>query len=425
MFSLAVSMIMGRMAMAADWRTEADARIEQIRKGDFTLAVHDADGKPVTNAAVRVRMTRHHFHFGTCIGGRFDDPSENTQRYLKFIRKNFNTLVSENDMKWYSNEAQRDQFNYERADQLMKFAVENKMAVRGHCLFWSKPKFVQGWVRELSADELRAKVEQRLEMTVPRFKGKLIAWDVNNEMLDGWFFQDTLGPNIRAHMFRRAHELDPDVPLFVNEYGILDNDAKLKKYMELIRDLINRGAPVGGIGIQEHAAERFAGSVEEAEADRDRPERAGRGALIPEDVWRRLDRLSEFGVPIHLTEISSKTADPIRRADTLEMLFRVGFAHKCVDSILLWGFWAKRHWLGPDAALVDENWNLLPAGERILNLMHKEWSTDVAARTEATGKVRFRGYYGTYAVEKDGQVMGEVLFTPTRSETGIVVRAAR
>ena len=376
-----------------DWKQKADDRIERHRKGDFVVRI----GAEPAGTAVSARLVRHHFRFGMCIGGDPASAGPDQQRYFRFIAENFNTLVCENDMKWYATERQRGQVNYDRADALMAFAEKHEMAMRGHCLFWSKPKFVQPWVQELDDAALRVHVESRLESVVKRYKGRLIAWDVNNEMLDGSFFKDRLGDDIRAWMFRRARELDPHVPLHVNEYGILGSDEKTGQYIDLIRSLQDRGA-VGGIGVQEHAAERFVPVRGPATAEAF-DERKGGDVLVPDEVWGRLDRLAELRLPIHLTEISSKTPDPLRRADTLEMLFRVGFAHPSVEAILLWGFWEKRHWLGPEAALVDAQWNLLPAGQRVLDLMHREWTTHAQARTDARGTIRFRGFFGRYELE--------------------------
>ncbi|MCR6630465.1 MAG: hypothetical protein NVV74_10660 [Magnetospirillum sp.] len=48
----------------AAWRKEALARIEKIRKGDFSIQVTDAGGKPVASAQVAVKHTRAAFQWG-------------------------------------------------------------------------------------------------------------------------------------------------------------------------------------------------------------------------------------------------------------------------------------------------------------------------------------------------------------------------
>jgi GH35 family endo-1,4-beta-xylanase len=398
---LAVTMLGGlSMAEAAGWKTEANRRIEKIRKGDFKLTCIGPDGEPIAGERVRLRQTASRFLFGTCITGNPDSNKPHEKKYFGFVRKHFNSVVLENHMKWYATEKKQDQHTYERADALTEWALENGLEVRGHCLFWSKKKFVQDWVQKLGEDQLRKEVFERLDRIVPRYRGKVICWDVNNEMLDGDFYKRKLGASVRVKMFTRAHKLDPNAGLFTNEYGVLCNDKKMRRYINLVRRLQRDGAPVSGIGIQEHASERFVTTTEEDEDDR--AERKGGGVLVPREVWRRLDEFGKLGLPIHLTEISSRTNDAQQRADTLEALFRVGYAHKDVDAILLWGFWAKRHWLGANAALVDKDFSLLPAGKRIVNLLTREWRTNATRKTSEKGCVGFRGFYGTYELSAPG-----------------------
>jgi hypothetical protein len=80
------------------------------------------------------------------------------------------------------------------------------------------------------------------------------------------------------------------------------------------------------------------------------------------------------------------------------MLFRLGFSHEAVQAILLWGFGARTHWMGPDAALMNADGTLNPAGSRISRLLREEWSTRGNGVTGADGRLAFRGFYGSYAL---------------------------
>jgi hypothetical protein len=138
-----------------------------------------------------------------------------------------------------------------------------------------------------------------------------------------------------------------------------------------------------------------------------------------------LDRLySATKLPVHLTEISAKTPDPVRRADDLEMLFRLGFSHPSVQAIMLWGFSAKTHWMGPDAALMDADNKINVAGQRISHLLREEWTSRGEATAKHKGKFAWRGFYGTYTVtvaSPDGHTsVSEVTLTPEK--TTAVVR---
>jgi endo-1,4-beta-xylanase len=53
-------------------------------------------------------------------------------------------------------------------------------------------------------------------------QGKVLHWDINNEMLHGNFFTEKTGnSDVRIKMFQKAIELDPDALRFVNDYNVL------------------------------------------------------------------------------------------------------------------------------------------------------------------------------------------------------------
>src|SRR5271157_1509540 len=401
----------------AGWRSEADSRIERLRKGDLAVEVRGRDGAPLKDARVEYRLKRHSFLFGTAIAhAPFADTGDEGRGYRQFILDHFSALVSENEMKWYNTEVERGREDYAPADALLAFADQNGLAMRGHCLFWEQKEWVQPWVSALNRSDLGAAMERRLTATVNRYAGRLVSWDVNNEVLDGAFYRERMGPDATAWMFREAARLDPKTPLFVNEFAILGEREKTERYLELIRDLRARGAQVGGIGVQSHDCDRLAVDGHAVLAPGERPHWLLTDPLTPEAFLATLDRLhAETGLPIHLTEISAKTPDAARRAHLLEMLFRLGFSHEAVQAMLLWGFGAKTHWMGPDAALMNADGTLTPAGSRISRLLREEWSTRGNGATGADGRLAFRGFYGSYAlgVRAPGgrEIVQEVLLT--------------
>ena len=372
---------------AADWRSDADARIELLRKGNFTVEVRNAAGAPVSGATVAYQLKHHAFLFGTAIAyAPFADQGEDGRHYRQFILDHFSALVCENEMKWYANEVERGHEDYAQADALLAFAAQNGLQMRGHCLFWDKEEFAMPWLLALNPAELKSAVERRMAVTASRYAGRLVGWDVNNEMLDGSFFRDRLGPDIAAWMFKEAARLDPQTPLFVNEYAILGNPEKIERLLALVKDLQAKDATVGGIGIQSHDSDRLTVDREAAPMTGDRPEWMMKTRLMPEMFLATLDRLyAETRLPIHLTEISAKTPDAVQRGEVLDMLFRLGFSHESVQALMLWGFGAKTHWLGPDAALMNADNTLNAAGTRISHLLREEWTTRGSDRSLTNG----------------------------------------
>ena len=79
----------------AAWRKDAEKRIEEGRKDDFTLFFYK-DGKPLTNTVVEIKQVKHFFRFGAAISTA---EILNQPKYFEMVQKLFNTVVFENDLK--------------------------------------------------------------------------------------------------------------------------------------------------------------------------------------------------------------------------------------------------------------------------------------------------------------------------------------
>ena len=110
---------------------------------------------------------------------------------------------------------------------------------------------------------------------VTRYAGKIKAWDVVNEpMSDGnsglrtssntsipsprpgdWFFwADYLGRAAALHAFQYAKTADPNALLFINDYNLETNTAKLDSLIAYVKELQGEGAQIDGIGTEMHIA---------------------------------------------------------------------------------------------------------------------------------------------------------------------------
>ncbi|WP_110931738.1 endo-1,4-beta-xylanase [Paenibacillus bouchesdurhonensis] len=355
---------------AIDWKAEANAQIDQLRKDDVQILVTDEQGRPISGANVEVQQTRHGFPFGSAMSSTVLSNSQ----YSNFFKDHFNWAVFENESKWYSNETSKGNVNYSTADRMMEFAEANDITVRGHTVHWEVEQYQPSWVKNLQGSELRQAMDDRITSVVNHFKGKFVHWDVNNEMMHGSFFKDRLGASIWPYMYQKTKELDPDAKLFVNDYNVIsqpgDNDYKLH-----IQELLSEGAPIDGIGVQGH----FGATID------------------PIVVKQRLDNLATLDLPIWISEYDSTQPDENIKADNLEALYRTAFGHPAVEGIVMWGFWAGNHWRGADAAIVNMDWSLNAAGQRYMELMD-EWTTSESGTTSTNGQYAFRGFHGTYDV---------------------------
>lgn len=365
----------------APWRAEAQARIEKYRKGELTIRVTDASGKPVEGATVRARLVRHAFKFGTCVTAELlTSDSPDAIKYRDFVEKHCNYAVFENDMKW---PAMIDGVS-PKTDQALAWLLERGIEVRGHNLHWPSwqwtPKPIAAY--KDNPAELRRVCANRVTSAVSHFRGKLACWDVVNEVYSNHDLIDVLGGrDVLIDWFKLAHEADPNCRLVLNDFGILEggrSSVHRQEFYDTIKWLKDSGAPIGGIGMQSHF---------------------GTALPDPQQLVRVLDQFDALGLPIESTELSINLDDRDRalQADYVRDYVTTLFSHPRVRGIMLWGFWEKRHWR-PQAALFAADWSIRPHGQAWLDLIEKSWTTDASAQTDSSGSTTVRGFCGEYEI---------------------------
>ena len=180
------------------------------------------------------------------------------------IVKHFNSLTPENEMKFESLQPSPGKYTFERADAIVELAEKNGMLVRGHTLVWHSQ--TPAWVfrdengRPASREWLLKRMEEHITTVVSRYRGRVYAWDVVNEAVadggGGYLRTDSpwyqiIGPDYIAQAFIFAHRADPEAKLFYNDYSAVD-PAKSDRIYRLLKELLDQGVPVHGVGIQGH-----------------------------------------------------------------------------------------------------------------------------------------------------------------------------
>ncbi len=118
--------------------------------------------------------------------------------------------------------------------------------------------------------EITKKVDAALKTwvqgNVGHYKDKIKAWDAINEVFtdgtpilrtgsstgDAYYWAQYLGRGYIAKTFKYAREANPDCDLFVNDYNLESNAAKLDSTIGLVKELLSQNVPVTGIGTQMH-----------------------------------------------------------------------------------------------------------------------------------------------------------------------------
>ncbi len=382
----------------APWRTQAESRIEQHRKGDLQISVVDAHGNAVQGAQVAVRMKRHAFRFGSLVEGYMiaSDPNarhspaglseSDYANYRTHIEEMSNHVIVGWEPKWGV---------YEGPDEPRNLALtldwlegRGITARAGHVLWGAYlPEDVLAVQDDKAA--LEQKVNKRIDEIVTALKGRVTDWDLLNEPIHERLLIDGLGVDAVAGWFERAHAIDP-VPMIVNEYAMLEgngaNALGLNAYEAFIRRLQAEGAPIGGVGFQGH----FGSNVTE-----------------PDILVSLLDRFATLGLPIQITEFDINTTDEQLQADYTRDFLTVIFSHPSVEAFVMWGFYEPVHWI-PNAAMVRRDWSYKPNDHAYMDLVKRQWWTNADLKTDASGSTQVRGFQGEYEVTVTHQGITEV-----------------
>jgi hypothetical protein len=392
----------------APWRAAAAARIKQYRTGDLRVVVTDADGKPVPGAAVHVAMQRQLFHFGSFVGMNFanaggPDADKTRQSFVETF--NFATSpIYWSDWAW-ADPAMREKFIAS-----MQWLHDHGYAFRGHPVIYPREDLTPSDIKKLAGDPAAVKkaVLDHVREVVPiAARYGACCLDVVNEPRDGTYLPSIAGDDIFTEAYRTAHEVAPDVKLFVNDYGIIvgggRNENNLSFYHHWIEDMLAKGVPLGGIGIQGHF---------------------GADLTDPTRVVEVLDDFSRYRLPIEITEFDVDTTDEEAQADYTRDMLTVAFSEPAVDAFVIWGWWQGDHWK-PDGAMLRKDWSEKPNYRVWQKLIHHDWWTDESGTAGADGAFATRAYYGDYKLTVSGggrSVVRDVSFGPGSAEFPVVLK---
>jgi endo-1,4-beta-xylanase len=261
-------------------------------------------------------------------GPGFRRSAEQNAKDITLVKEQFNQISPENDLKWQLIHPREGASGYDfaSADAFVNFGLSNNMYLVGHTLVWhsqtpnwvftgtnpppagasstanaaatNRAGFGGGFGRyngpRASREELLQRMKDHIHTVVGRYKGKIKSWDVVNEAIaDGTgtnvlrssLWSEIIGPDFIAKAFQYAHEADPEAVLRYNDYG-LENPAKRKKLITLIKSLQAEKVPVHAIGSQAHV----------------------NVSMTFETMDQALTEMGTLGLPIHITELDVNSA---------------------------------------------------------------------------------------------------------------------
>jgi len=292
-------------------------------------------------------------------------PSSFSGSQSALILKHFGSLTAENVMKPALIHPAENRYSWDNADKIVNYAQANGLKMRGHTLLWHKQTpswlFKDAAGNTVTKEVLLARLKDHITQVVSRYKGKVYAWDVVNEALDDDdtnFYRETdwykiCGEEYIAKAFQWAHEADPAALLFYNDYNT-EFPGKRDKVYRLVKQLLDAGVPINGIGLQGHW-----------------------NIVNPSEKELRdaIDIYSSLGLKLQITELdvsvySSGQTDPADNAFTAEreqkqlekykMVFKVFRDYKdVITGITFWNVSDKSSWLDNFPVRGRKNYPLL------------------------------------------------------------------
>lgn len=315
-----------------------------------------ANSRPAAAAPAAPGLNHHAGHRGLFYGAAIDQTILRTDpAYMAHVPIECSVLVGEASFKWAELHPRPDQFHLENAERLMTYAARHGQRVRGHTLLWHQAN--PPWLAEtLTSENAEKLLAAHISTVVRHFRGRLIHWDVVNEVLrpeDGkpgglrdslWF--RALGPRMLDVAFHACAEADPHALRVINDYGLdyalPDEEKKRAAMLELLAAMKSRGVPVQAVGLQAHL-------------------QAGRGDLEQAVLVRFCNDIAAMSLAIIVTEIDVRDnklpADITVRDAAVAAHGRAYLdavlANRAVAGVLTWGLSDRRTWLNDEIPRAD------------------------------------------------------------------------
>jgi len=272
--------------------------------------------------------------------------------YPQLAAREFSSITPGNEMKWGSLEPTRGNYNWGPADSMVAFAQQHGQEIHGHTLVWhyQLPYWVENG--DFAPGELLDEMRRHITTTVGRYAGDIARWDVVNEpfnedgSLRDTVFLREIGPSYIEEALRTAHAADPDAKLYINDYNVEGLGAKSDALYNLARDLLDRGVPLHGVGLQSHLIV----------------------GMVPGTMAQNIQRFVDLGLEVAVTELDVRIplpADEDELAQQAADYAAVAQACLSVDGcvgVTVWGVSNCCSWI-PDvfpgygnAHLWDENY---------------------------------------------------------------------
>jgi len=401
--------------------------IARHRRGSLAVTVLDASGEPLPGATVAYTQTSRDFLFGI-----FDTlGNAGIEGYERMQQAGINYLTA--GFYWIETEPEQDHILWEKIDHEIGVLdlADMGFGLKAHALLALWDFATPDYFRSMSFDEFDGEVHQHISALVGRYRDQIGIWNVINEAHGrnaALGFSRAQITTLTQTGIRAIRENDPGARIIVNNSFDWYGESRLMTYLltgepddftlsvpAYLDQLAADDVEYDIVGQQ-----LYNGGYVRILAD------WGLGDPMGVPTWDLvhhsavLDRLGEYGKPVHVTEQSVPSAwdqdwaqcgagwwhrpwDESTQAEFVRDFYTIAFSKEHVEAVTWWNI-NDNYCFIVNGGLLDERNQPKPAYHALRDLV-TGWTTAGQGQTDAAGQLVIQGYGGEYdlVVTHNGQ----------------------
>ncbi|MDD4515501.1 endo-1,4-beta-xylanase [Massilibacteroides sp.] len=408
---------------------EIDKNIEKYRKANGEISLTDLN--PGTD--VKIEQISHHFLFGAHIFN-FDQlgADDLNKKYKDLYGTLFNSATIAFYWKTFEPEPGKPRYKTENIDEasywnklsepwkefhwrrpspekVIEFCEEKGIQMHAHPLIWGNTRWNHPeWISKEpnNVNQMERLFEKRINEITTYYKDRLPSWDIVNESVDPTPGKPRYGVIPEDYTYKSFKWAEKGFPSSVM-FNI--NDSWRTVYPPFIKGLIDRGAKIDVIGLQMHIfSNAECGRIAKGE-----DVIANGTSWQPKNVIGYLEELDKLERPIHLSEITIPAPGKDDKSEKIQAImaqnmYRLWFSWPSIFRITWWNVVDDCGAAGEPTTSGLFNRQMQPkqAFHALNNLINNEWKTNITIKSDKTGKIKFRGFKGSYRItwkDKNGK----------------------
>ncbi|MFV2073584.1 MAG: endo-1,4-beta-xylanase, partial [Thermoanaerobaculales bacterium] len=385
------------------------------------------DGLRAAGARVTYQQISHDFRFG--IFGQLASTGQAVYDRMALAGLNFVTA----GYYWSSIEPERGQIDFDLIDHQVGVVdlADRGWLIKGHPLTWLYGIAMPDWLKAMDFDELKQASVDHVTTLIAHYKDRVRTWDVNNEAADYWATAGLSRAQVDEYLdavYSAARAADPSAELVLNSaFDWFGRDRLTERldgrssYVTLSIPAFLQRAVDSGVDFDVVGQQLYNGGGITWFHDVGLGPISGAPTHDLGFIAQVLRRLSGFGKPIHVTEISVSSAwDPSWiaagagfwhepwseeiQADFLEAFYRLCFGTPAVHAVTWWDAADDNSFVN-HGGLFRVDGTPKPALLRLESLI-SGWTSGGEITTGEDGTAAIQGFAGDYriSVELGGEV---------------------